>query len=388
MRQVLIIARHDLLITLKDRRAVLWMFLLPVVFATFFGLVTADDSSASPSDPKARLSVVDEDGSAASRALISELASERLDIVEVDAQERASATDLVRTLVIPEGFGEQVLAGMQVKLRLEKESGSSPEAALVTQARITAAIARLLSRLIEDDQHRTPSTPRNQDVLITAQDQPDLVVVQSRFAGRAIKPPSGFSHSVPGMAVMFVLLVALTYGAASLAAERRDGKLYRLASAPVSVNQIIIGKILGRIVVAWTQVSVLVAIAALAHLVFSIALGNLFLLWLVLLAFALSVAPLGVVFGAVFADPDRAASLGAITTMAFAALGGCWWPIEIVSPALQRLSLALPTGWAMQALHGVVSFGAGPAQLGMALLVLCGFSLGLSVIATKSLNLR
>jgi ABC-2 type transport system permease protein len=40
-----------------------------------------------------------------------------------------------------------------------------------------------------------------------------------------------------------------------------------------------------------------------------------------------------------------------------AALGGCWWPIEITPEWMQRMAMLLPTGWAMDALHKLVNFG-------------------------------
>ena len=109
--------------------------------------------------------------------------------------------------------------------------------------------------------------------------------------------------------------------------------------------------------------------------------------WLVLLLFAAVVAPLGVALGALVADPDRAASIGVITTMALAALGGCWWPIEIVSKPLKTLALMLPTGRAMAALHGLISFGQNLGELRMHLMVLLAFAVIFSVIATRSLRI-
>ena len=47
--------------------------------------------------------------------------------------------------------------------------------------------------------------------------------------------------------------------------------------------------------------------------------------------------------------------------MLLAALGGCWFPIEIAPSWMQTLSRLLPTGWTMHALHQLVNFGAGPA---------------------------
>jgi len=72
--------------------------------------------------------------------------------------------------------------------------------------------------------------------------------------------------------------------------------------------------------------------------------------------------------------------------MAMAALGGCWWPIEVVSPFLQRVSLLFPTGWAMRALHGVISFGEGLPGVALPLAVLALFGLACTALAARVLR--
>ncbi len=90
MRAALIIALHDLTLTLRDRSAVLWMFALPIVFATFFGLVMGGESGA-PADGTVRLTVVDLDDSDLSRTLLGHLDDERLEVVQITAADRSSA---------------------------------------------------------------------------------------------------------------------------------------------------------------------------------------------------------------------------------------------------------------------------------------------------------
>ena len=43
---------------------------------------------------------------------------------------------------------------------------------------------------------------------------------------------------------------------------------------------------------------------------------------------------------------------------ALAALGGCWWPIEITPAWMQFVQKLIPTGWTMDALHKLISFQA------------------------------
>jgi len=254
MRSIAVIARHDLRLVLSDRSAVMWLFFLPVVFATFFGLVLGGGGS-NPGDAAASLTVVNQDSGELSNALIAELAGEGLMITELTPEDRENAENIVRTLVIPADFSSRVFALQKVTLRLEKEPDTSPEAALVAQARITAAIARLLGHLVQAASDLDENTPILPATFADLEVADDLVLVETRFAGQARVAPDGFAQSIPGNTVMFVMLVALTYGAASVSSERQSGKLRRLMTAPVSRAEIIAGKIVGRFVVSAMQIT-------------------------------------------------------------------------------------------------------------------------------------
>jgi ABC-2 type transport system permease protein len=217
----------------------------------------------------------------------------------------------------------------------------------------------------------------------------DLVTVQSRFAGRARTVPSGFAQSIPGNTVFFVMLLALTYGAASIAAERQGGQLRRLATTPVTHGQIILGKLVGRLVVSFLQITVLLLVAVLANRTLGIYIGeHATAAYVVLLVYALCVAPLGVMMGAWIKEPDRAANVGVLVTMVMGALGGTWWPLEFVSPTLQKVALLFPTGWAMKALHQVISFGRNLGDVVPEIAVLLAFALVFTVVASRSLRLE
>ncbi len=386
MRTIIAIARNDLRLVMSDKGAVMWLFLLPIVFATFFGLVMGGGSN--PADAKAHLTVIDGDQGAVARLLIDELESERLVLTHVDPAEKDSTLDKIRTLVLPSGLTEAVLAGEPTALLLEKDPDTSTEAALVVQARIVSAIAAVMGSLVEAKEGLDPGAPLTPEALTSLEPTEDLVVIESRFAGEATIAPGGFAQSIPGNTVMFVMLIALTYGAATISGERSGGQLRRLVTTPVSKGEIAAGKIVGRLVIASLQISVLMAVGIIANRTLGITIGDHpFATWIVLLVYALAVAPLGVAFGSWFTEPDRASSIGVIATMVMAAFGGCWWPLEVVSEPLQRLALVFPTGWAMRALHGTISFGLGLQGVLVPLAVLLGFALVFSVVAAKSLRI-
>lgn len=386
MRAVIAIARHDLRLVISDKGAVAWLFLLPIVFATFFGLVMGGGSA--PVDARVRLTVVDADKGAVARLLIDELESERLELTLLDPSEQESTVEKIRTLVLPSGLTRAVLAGETTALRFEKDPDTSTEAALVVQARIVSAIAAVMGRLVEAREGLEQGALLTPEMLTGFESAQDMVVIESRFAGQAKITPGGFAQSIPGNTVMFVMLIALTYGAASISGERSGGQLRRLVTTPVSRGEIVAGKIVGRIVIASLQISVLMAVGVVASRTLGITIGDHpFATWIVLLIYALAVAPLGVAFGSRFTDPDRAASVGVIATMVMAAFGGCWWPLEVVSAPLQRIALVFPTGWAMRALHGTISFGLGLGGVLAPLAALLGFAVVFSVIAARSLRI-
>jgi ABC-2 type transport system permease protein len=89
-------------------------------------------------------------------------------------------------------------------------------------------------------------------------------------------------------------------------------------------------------------------------------------LWAVLLlltAYAALCASLALLFSTVARTESQCLAAGVITAVVLAALGGCWWPIEITPPWMQHTALFLPTGWAMDGLHKLLSYGDPPLSI-------------------------
>ena len=66
-------------------------------------------------------------------------------------------------------------------------------------------------------------------------------------------------------------------------------------------------------------------------------------------------AALGMLLGNFGRTEGQVIGLGVMASNVFAGLGGCWWPIEITPLWTQRLALAFPTGWTMDALHKLMN---------------------------------
>ena len=201
---------------------------------------------------------------------------------------------------------------------------------------------------------------------------PRQLTLSVATAGRRQDPPAGFSQAVPGTMVMFTMLILLTSGAITLVVEREYGLLRRLASTPITAGSIVAGKWTSRMALGLVQIAFAMLVG---RLLFKVDWGpSVAMVALVLAAWASFNASFALLLGNIARTQPQMAGAGVLITMVLAALGGCWWPIEITPEWMQSLALALPTGWTMDAMHKLVNFGYGPGAAVPHVAVLAGAS--------------
>ena len=388
MRIVSLIAANDFRLTLKSRSIMLYIFALPLVFMLFFGATFKGQSGAR----KAGLALENGDGGFVSKALIDELRKEPIEIIDTL---RAGVAP-PRTLVIQEGFTDRVLGRERVSLVIRKQKDASVEADAAVSAAVTRCMMRVVSHLIELESGMpapgsllglSRGTAGSGDSIRAAFERlsavPPLVSVVPSSAGTAKRIPSGYQASVPGNLVMFVLMTMVFSGIA-ITVERNEGVLRRFAYAPAGKGDVLLGKLLGRMGVAVTQIVFLLVVG---RLLFHIALGgNPGALALLMIVFAFCAGSFGILFGALFRNPEQVSALSVITTLVMSALGGCWWSIELVSRPFKVIALLFPTGWAMDGIHKLISFGYGFRAAAPNIAVLALFGIVFILLASWKLK--
>ncbi len=181
-----------------------------------------------------------------------------------------------------------------------------------------------------------------------------------------------FDQNVPGFSVTFLLLGMLLGVSLGLLDERDWGTLDRLRSMPITASNILLGKLLARFVVGMLQ---MVALFAVGWLAFSISLGP--QPWALLLPTAAIVfagTAFGVIVAALTRSREAVLPVGSIVIVTMAAVGGCWWPIDLEPRWMRTAALALPTTWAMDAFNDLMirRRSAGAAVLPTAIMVVYG----------------
>ena len=351
MPDALFIARKDLQYALRLPQVWVWMFVMPLGLSYIVGSLM--QSILGRID---RIAVyAPSDGGFLADDLAHRLSASGYQVVRVG--DRALLKQHALALAIPEGFTHSVLAGPAAEVELAYPAGY--RFAEYDTFRVGRAVDEMLGDLVVlSKQGGTPDPVR-----FAAQvGQPRKLELRVQSAGQARKLILGFQQSVPGFIVMFTLQVSLTAGSVLLIAERRKGVLRRLASTPMTRASIVSGKLGARLAIGLIQV----AVAMLAgKFWFGVDWGgpNLWAVMLLLAAYTALCAALALAFASVARSESQSLAAGVIASSVLAAVGGCWWPVEITPPWMLHAALLLPTGWAMDGLHKLISYGDTPASV-------------------------
>lgn len=123
-------------------------------------------------------------------------------------------------------------------------------------------------------------------------------------------------------------------------------------------------------------------------LFFRLNLGNPLLSILVILVFCAAISALSIFLGSVFRKEQVIIGLAVLFSNLFAALGGCWWPLEVVPPTVRALGMVTPSWWAMDALHKVIFFKQGLGTLWIHFLILFAFTAFFSLLSVRFFKIQ
>ena len=376
LRDAFYLARIDAAHLLRRRETLLWTFVMPIVFFYFFGTIIGN--SAGPAKDNLAVLLPPDAGFLAGQLLA------RLDQRGYHVIYAQSQKDLLRfrrRLYIPAGFTDSVLAGRPMKIRFDRTGQDM--SADYDRVRLYRSVYMTLADLIVV---ATANAQVSKGAFEKLAAEPRPLTLNVQPAGKRLDPPSGFEQAVPGTMVMFTLLVLFTTGGVSLTIERNQGILRRLASSPMSRGAVVLGKWGARMSLGVVQIAfAMITGTVLFHVRWG---PNLPMVLLVLLVYGSLAAALGMLIGNFGRTEGQVIGFGVIVSNLFAGLGGCWWPIEITPLWTQRLALAFPTGWTMDALHKLMNFGAPPSSVLPHLIVTAAAALGAGYLLSRSFRFQ
>ncbi|HPF71078.1 MAG TPA: ABC transporter permease [Candidatus Krumholzibacteria bacterium] len=385
----------------RDRTALVWLLVMPMVFSFLMGQLMGDWSGTGGA-PKPRFSVFAGDRGAQVERLLADLRDHERFMVVVadtlvapeDARREVQSGRSTAVLLVPADFGQGAV-GRPDTLGLWYDSdrlSSQTVRTLLDRAVLKLDTERAARRLVS-------TAPAGAEVgadSARAFDQaafdrhwqaprvvlrPEVLGRRPEAAGLALTRAS--QHAGPAYTLFFVMMFLMT-SAKDLVAERRDRTLARLAVSRASSLDLVLGFLAGGLVLGLLQAAVLLVLNGVC---FGIDYGDSpAALVLAVVLFATVASAASVVLGSTARTGGQADGLGVATTLVLAALGGLWWPLEIVPPFMQAVGGALPSGEAITCFHGMIGRGWGLAELAGPLGGLAAWAVALVVLGTWRLR--
>jgi ABC-2 type transport system permease protein len=420
------IVRKDLQLFASDRRAVIMAFVMPIAIGSFFGMLFSGERS---SDEVAKIPVllVDQDHSTISKSIVEGISADKnlsAEPVQIEqARDRVRRGNATVAIVIPSGFGEAAGRAFfrgtdKPQLNFLYDPSHGMELAMVrglmTQHAMEAVSREMFTgqqgqRMIDDalrqaDSFQMPEDRRKLLVQMLASIRTfNSAVPQGGGAaapgtgglgGGGISLPyevheeavtarqnaayNGFAHSFAGMGLQFMLFAAINLGI-ELLLERQLGLWKRLRGAPISK-----ATLLGAKIASSTVISSLVLFVsfAFAILVWHVRIeGSVAGFAGVALAASLMAGSYGLLVASLGKTPKTARGASTFATLLMVMLGGAWAPTFIFPLWLQRVTVIVPTRWAVDGFDAMSWRGLGFSAAVMPILMLLGFSAAFAAVA-------
>jgi ABC-type multidrug transport system permease subunit len=347
-RQLSALVFADLKRLLRRRDTIVWLLIMPLPYIYFFGVAFR----ASP-DQQTWIAVVAPEPDAGSQRFIQSLedADYGVEVLETWPEDRSGGL----RIDLPPRLGEKLLAGEKTPVTVHSNSGSTNGLRLEVLARkmMLELRAEALARLA-----------RGEELSLEVLAEPLEVVpvsVEVSDWGKKREVPSGMKQSIPGNMVMFVLMSVLVTGALRLLQDREHGYLQRLLAFPISAGGVVTAQFISLLTLGFAETAYFLL---LGRFLFGQSLGS--HPWAVFGIMVLMVAAasgVGVLIGSTLRKLKQATAIGVFVTLVLSALGGCWWPLEILPDSIKTAAMTLPTGQTMHAMVRLMVWDDSPAQV-------------------------
>ena len=344
----------------RDRQALFWALVFPLIFVIVFGLFFRDTQSTQT------LAVIDYAQDSMSAQLIESLEQDgSLNVIrrndEARARQELNQGDLGHLLILPSG-----LAGTA--------SDNPP-------ARIT---------LLYDD--ADPLSGIGLGIISSFVDRANLQMAQAPT--RLELAPEGISSRsieyldflIPGLAIWGVMNFSVIGIATSMAAYREKRILIRLMATPLRVRVFFAARVLSALALSVLQAGIILAAG---WLLFGVAVeGNLLHIALLVVLGNIVFLNIGFVVGAFSKTVAAASGLGNAVGLPLMFMSGVFFPIENLPTVLRLIVEYLPLAPLLEIVRGTALHADAFWEFPLQLAIICGWILISAVAAIRTFRFR
>ncbi|OPZ86558.1 MAG: Inner membrane transport permease YbhR [bacterium ADurb.Bin429] len=373
LHRILRLMKKELIQVRRDRRILAFLFIAPVVQLFLFGYAVSTDVN------HVAMAVLDEDRTAASRALIQRFtASGYFDQVaylsgqaEIDTLLDAGRAQMV--LRVPRGFSHDLSRGRGTEIQTLLDGTDSRKARVIegyTNGVVRLYGSEILRARMQVLRARLPRLPAV-DARVRVWYNPELKSV---------------NFMVPGVLCMVLFLITMLMTSLAIVREKEIGTLEQLVVTPLSAGELMLGKTLPFLLIGLIEF-VLTLLTAIFIFRVDVA-GSIPLLFVLSALFLLTTLGLGIFISTVSKTQHEATLTGFLFFMPFILLSGFIFPVENMPVGIQWATYLIPLRYFLEIVRGIFMRGVGLEVLWPQVLVLAVFGVGILALAAARFSKR
>jgi ABC-2 type transport system permease protein len=327
----------------RDLLALTLALAVPVAMLFIFGWAINTDVKHVPT------AVWDQSGSVEARTFLEAMVNSQYFDIRRWVRSQTELTRLIDTgtakvgVVIPPDFASR-LTRRQATVQVIVDASDPQVATSALNAASSLGAQRSLQVLAETTDGGP--APRNiappLDVRVRAWYNPDLVSAV---------------FIVPGLIGALLMQTTITAMAVSVVREREKGTLEALIVSPIRRWELLLGKIVPNLLVAYGQMTMALVVA---HFVFDVPIrGSLPLLYALSLVFMMGTLGIGIFVSTASRTVPQAMQLAFLTFLPSIYLSGLLFPIEGMPTGAQYLASIIPLTYFLRIVRGIVLKGVG-----------------------------
>lgn len=326
----------DLKMLLRNKQALFWAFMFPIMFTFIFGFFFGDNSSAGT------LAVVNRSNSEVAKSFVETLkAADIFTLKEApDMSEQSIRDDIKKSLVaagviIPEGYGDS--------------SFGTPRNIKVIFDPANSQTNSILLGFVTNYQNNL--NLRVQNV------QPIFGIDEEKLNTRTLTYFDFVLAGILGLALMNASIMGIGI---NMAKYREDKILKRITTTPLKSWQFIVAEISSRLILNFFQVLVILAIGKYffdAHLY-----GNIIMLFGVAMVGAILFQLIGFIVAVFSKTTDAAQGMAQAIAIPMMFLSGVFFPIDSLPDWLYKIVQFLPLAPLLRIIRGVALEAASPFE--------------------------
>jgi ABC-2 type transport system permease protein len=403
LRNIWYLTVKDLKLFAADRMALIFALLFPFVFVILFNSVM---TGVNGTDTRLELNLATREAPGGmSYQIIDALETKNEALLQAGepkiiwlkdyqkALEDVQNKKLDGFIAFPENFSEAVLMGYGTEIEVVyNPTNTQATAALEGLAQSIASevgtqqvVNKTVIGLLVEKALAQPATAGTLGASITslltgqtgsAAPSPLITFQINRIGNIQAENPANWV--IPGYLVMFVFFTA-AFAAQQIVKERQNHTLERLLTGSATRNAILGGIFTSTVAKGLIQITIFWAVGIIGY---QMQLGAIpAAVFLISIMMILMSSAFGIMLATLVKTERSASSIGVLTSLILAPLGGCWWPLFITPRWMQNIAKITPHAWATTAFNKLLVFGSDSNAVIPELLMLAAFTLIFGAIA-------